>query len=74
VYQPALTAPPTAWILALLYTETDLYSSGRIAIDAKGNIWSSDNWLPGTKDPSLYVTALNPVASRPWAVPSAAAA
>jgi hypothetical protein len=30
VYQPALTAPPTARILALLYTETDLYASGRI--------------------------------------------
>jgi hypothetical protein len=61
VYQPALTAPPTAWILALLYTETDLYASGRIAIDAEGNIWSSNNWLPGTKNPSLYVTLLNPV-------------
>jgi hypothetical protein len=61
VYQPALTAPPTAWILALLYTDTDLYASGRIAIDAKGNIWSSNNWLPGTKNPSLYVTVLNPV-------------
>ena len=52
VYQPALTAPPTAWILALLYTDTDLYASGRIAINAKGNIWSSNNWLPGTKDPA----------------------
>jgi hypothetical protein len=61
VYQPALTAPPTARILALLYTETDLYASGRIAIDAEGNIWSSNNWLPGTKNPSLYVTVLNPV-------------
>ena len=61
VYQPALTAPPTAWILALLYTETDLYASGRIAVDAKGNVWSNNNWLPGTHDPSLYVTVLNPV-------------
>ena len=61
VYQPALAAPPTAWILALLYTETDLYASGRIAIDAKGNVWSSNNWLPGTKDPSTFVTVLSPV-------------
>jgi len=60
-YQPALTAPPTAWILALLYTDTDLYASGRIAIDAKGNVWSNNNWLPGTKNPSLYMTVLNPV-------------
>src|SRR5215469_76468 len=61
VYQPALTAPPTAWILALLYTDTGLYASGRIAIDAKGNVWSSNNWVPGTKDGSPYVTVLNPV-------------
>jgi len=52
VYQPALTAPPSAWILVLLYTEPDLYASGRIAIDAKGIVWSSNNWLPGTQNGS----------------------
>jgi hypothetical protein len=61
VYQPALTAPPTAWILVLLFTETDLYASGRIAIDAKGNVWSSNNWLPGTLNGSTFVTVLSPV-------------
>src|SRR5215467_8080337 len=61
VYQPALTALPRAWVLVLLYTDTDLYASGRIAIDAKGNVWSSNNWLPGTRDPSRYVTVLSPV-------------
>jgi hypothetical protein len=61
LHQPALTAPPSAWILVLLYTGTDLYSSGRIAIDAKGNVWSSLNWLPGTTAPSDYVAVLNPV-------------
>jgi hypothetical protein len=57
---PALTSAPGAWTLVLLYTEPDLYSSGRIAIDAAGNVWSSNNWLPGTKNPSEYVTVLSP--------------
>lgn len=59
-YAPALTAPPTAWILALRYTDTDLYSPGRIAFDAKGNAWTSDNWLPGTQNPTPYVSVLDP--------------
>ena len=61
VYEPVLARPPTAWILVLLYTDTDLFASGRIAIDAKGNAWSSTNWLPGTEKPSTSVTVLDPV-------------
>jgi hypothetical protein len=60
VYTPALAAPPNAWILALLYTDTDLYASGRLAIDAKGNIWSGNNWQPDTTKPSTMATALDP--------------
>jgi hypothetical protein len=60
VYEPALAAPPTAWILVLLYTDTDLYASGRIAIDATGNVWSSTNWEPGTQSPSTSVSVLGP--------------
>ena len=45
----------------LLYTEPDLYASGRIAIDAKGIVWSSNNWLPGTQNGSPYVSVLSPV-------------
>ena len=61
LYQPALGAPPTAWILVLLYTDTDLFASGRIAIDAKGNVWSSTNWQPGTQNPSTSITVLDSV-------------
>ncbi|HUJ65914.1 MAG TPA: hypothetical protein VLX59_10275, partial [Acidimicrobiales bacterium] len=60
-YQPSLAAPPTAWILAILYTDTDLFASGRIALGSHGNVWSNNNWLPGTKNPSLCMTVLNPV-------------
>ena len=61
VYEPALETPPTAWILVLLYTDTDLYASGRIAIDAMGNVWSSTNWEPGTKNPSETISVLDAV-------------
>jgi len=61
VYEPALDRAPTAWILVLLYTDRDLFASGRIAIDATGNVWSSTNWLPGTEKPSTSVTVLDPV-------------
>ena len=64
VYRPVLDAPPTAWILALLYTDSDLYASGRIAIDAKGNVWSSTNWQPGTQNGSTSISVLDP-AGRP---------
>jgi hypothetical protein len=60
VYEPALAAAPSAWILVLLYTATDLYASGRIALDADGNVWSSTNWEPGTQNPSTSVSVLDP--------------
>ncbi|MFE7527051.1 hypothetical protein ACFU7Y_15155 [Kitasatospora sp. NPDC057542] len=60
VFTPALTAPPTAWILALRYTDTGLYAPGRIAFDAKGNAWTTNNWQPGTREPSPYVSVLDP--------------
>jgi hypothetical protein len=52
VYQPALTAPPTAWILALLYTETDLYASGRIAIDAEETSGQATTGCRGPRIPA----------------------
>ncbi|MEW2485655.1 hypothetical protein [Streptomyces sp. NPDC048411] len=60
-YTPALTVAPTAWVLALHYTARDVYAPGRIAIDAKGNVWASNNWLPGTRNPSPYVTVQDAV-------------
>ena len=45
----------------MLYTADQLYAPGRLAINAKGNVWSSLNWLTGTTDPSTYVAVLDPV-------------
>jgi hypothetical protein len=63
VYQPTLNTPPLQWMLALLYTQDGQYASGRIAIDAKGNVWTSNNWIPGTEKPSTVVSVFNPVGS-----------
>lgn len=60
-YGPALAAPPRAWTLVLLYTQDQLYASGRIAIDSQGNAWSSNNWQPGTKSPSGVISVLSPI-------------
>ena len=56
VYQPALTAPPTAWILALLYTVPLSPGTGwtngglnhpqGVAVDQKGNVWIANNYGP----------------------------
>jgi streptogramin lyase len=69
VYAPALAAPPTAWILVLLYTDTDLYASGRIAIDAEGNAWSSTNWEPGTQNASTSISVLDPLGAPAFGSP-----
>ncbi|MFJ5031085.1 hypothetical protein ACIQB5_23760 [Streptomyces sp. NPDC088560] len=60
-YGPALTAAPSAWVLALHYTAPEVYAPGRIAVDAKGNVWATVNWLPGTRNPSPYFTVQDPV-------------
>ncbi|MFI2760900.1 hypothetical protein ACH5A3_18840 [Streptomyces echinatus] len=60
-YSPALTAAPTAWVLVLHYTAPQVYAPGRMAVDAKGNVWASNNWIPGTRKPSPYVTVQDPV-------------
>jgi hypothetical protein len=60
VYSPALAAAPQSWILALLYTDENLYASGRIAFDARGNVWTSNNWQPGTLNGSNNINVLDP--------------
>jgi hypothetical protein len=44
-FTPALAAAPLAWVLALHYTALDMFAPGRMAFDAIGNQWISNNWL-----------------------------
>ncbi|MGW2177968.1 NHL repeat-containing protein [Streptomyces sp. NPDC001732] len=60
VFTPALASAPADWILALRHSAPQVYAPGRIGFDAKGNIWASNNWKPGTRDPSRYVTVQDP--------------
>jgi hypothetical protein len=68
-HEPSLDAPPAAWMLVLLYTDSDLYASGRIALDADGNVWSSTNWQPGTQNGSTSISVLNPVGTPTFGSP-----
>ena len=47
----------------MFYTANALYAPGRTVIDAAGNAWSGNNWVPGTTTPSTQATALNPLGS-----------
>jgi hypothetical protein len=59
VHQPALTEPPTNWLLFLKFTGGE-YSAqdhqnlmsgpGNFAIDAKGFVWANDNAVPQAPD------------------------
>ncbi|MET8768278.1 NHL repeat-containing protein [Streptomyces sp. NPDC004658] len=60
VFTPALTSAPRSWILAVRHPAPEVYAPGRIAFDAKGNVWATNNWKPGTRDPSPYVTVQDP--------------
>lgn len=60
VFTPALTAAPRSWILAVRHPASEVYAPGRIAFDAKGNVWASNNWKPGTRDASPYLTVQDP--------------
>jgi hypothetical protein len=55
----------------LLYTDTDLYASGRIALDARGNVWSSTNRKPGTQVGSTSTSVLSPVGTPTFGSPIA---
>jgi hypothetical protein len=45
-YRPQLRKPPTAWVLSLIYTAGGFNGPGRIAFDARGNVWSTNNFQP----------------------------
>ncbi len=54
-FLPYLFYPPTSWALALRYSGGGLDAPGGIAIDADGNAWSGNNFLPGSQSTLLAV-------------------
>ncbi len=48
-FLPTLLWEPTAWTLALVYGEGGFQAPGGISIDAYGNIWTNNNFMPGSQ-------------------------
>lgn len=49
VFIPTLVWPPTAWTLSLVYTEGGFNAPGGMSIDAEGNLWTNNNFIPGSQ-------------------------
>ena len=66
-FKPILRYAPTAWTLSLIYTGGGLDAPGGVSIDAKGFIWTNNNFLVGSQSflqqrgfSGLGVTKLTP--------------
>ncbi len=48
-FLPTLLWPPTGWTLALVYGEGGFQAPGGISIDRHGNVWTNNNFMPGSQ-------------------------
>lgn len=55
---PTLLYPPTAWTLSLVYAEGGFNAPGGMSIDARGNLWANNNFMPGSQ--SILFNAFGP--------------
>lgn len=46
---PYLTYQPDDFMLSLAFAGGGMYANGRFMFDAEGNLWSGQNWLPGSQ-------------------------
>jgi hypothetical protein len=46
---PYLVYPPKDFALSLAFTGGGDYANGRFMFDADGNLWSGQNWMPGSQ-------------------------
>jgi hypothetical protein len=60
VYGPRLGKAPSSWVLSLKHTDGGYDGPGRMAFDAHGNIWVSNNFQPPGTDAGLGVISLDP--------------
>lgn len=52
-YLPYLSYAPEDFALSLRFTGGGTYSPGRITFDADGNMWSGQNWMPGSQSGAI---------------------
>jgi hypothetical protein len=48
-FLPYLAWSPRDFVLSLCFAGGGLYSPGRFMFDAEGNLWSGQNWMPGSQ-------------------------
>lgn len=56
-FAPYLAYAPKDFALSLAFTGGGNYSAGRLMFDAEGNLWSGQNWLPGSPSFTTLVAA-----------------
>ncbi|KZL05036.1 Virginiamycin B lyase [Pseudovibrio axinellae] len=52
-YLPYLMYAPDDFSLSLRFSGGGVFSAGRLQFDATGNMWSGQNWMPGTQAGSV---------------------
>jgi hypothetical protein len=53
-FAPYLAYVPRDFALSLAFTGGGNYAAGRLMFDADGNLWSGQNWLPGSQSGVLH--------------------
>ncbi|MBN9690215.1 MAG: hypothetical protein J0M24_08250 [Verrucomicrobia bacterium] len=48
-FLPYLAWPPPDFMLSLCFAGGGTYANGRFMFDAQGNLWSGQNWMPGSQ-------------------------
>lgn len=48
-FLPTLLWAPTAWTLSIVHTNGGFQAPGEISIDQEGNVWSNNNFMPGSQ-------------------------
>ena len=59
-FSPALSSPPRALTIALVYTAGGFNAPGRLAFDARGRIWANNNFLGAGTAAGRVLTVLSP--------------
>jgi streptogramin lyase len=53
-FAPYLAYPPKDFALSLCFSGGGNYAAGRLMFDAEGNLWSGQNWLPGSQSGVIH--------------------
>lgn len=48
-FLPTLLWAPTAWTLSIVHTNGGFQGPGEIDVDQEGNVWSNNNFMPGSQ-------------------------